>query len=88
MMEKIILTTEAELRSLVYFAVLDALNERNEKVKVDAQTIYGLQGLADFLGIGVTTAWKLVRDGKIPKHQAGKKMFFKASEVEKATAIF
>jgi len=48
--------------------------------------IHGLQGLADFLGIGVTTSWKLVKAGKIPHYRAGKKLFFKRSEIEAVTS--
>lgn len=48
--------------------------------------IHGLQGLADFLGIGVTTSWKLVKKGKLPYYRAGKKYYFKRSEIEAVTS--
>jgi len=50
------------------------------------QYIYGLKGLAKFLGVSITTAWHLKNTGKIPYYMAGKKLFFKRSEVLTATA--
>ncbi len=46
--------------------------------------IHGLQGLADFLGTGVTAAWSLKKSGKVPFYQTGRKLFFKKSEVLQA----
>jgi len=48
--------------------------------------IYGLEALSKHLGIGVTTAWKLKKSGKLPFYQSGKKLFFKKSEIETVLA--
>lgn len=69
-------------------AVLEALSEiqpQQQPTKPDT-IIHGLQGLANYLGVGITTAWNLKKSGKIPYYQAGKKIFFKESEVLKATS--
>ncbi|HRZ41709.1 MAG TPA: helix-turn-helix domain-containing protein [Bacteroidales bacterium] len=68
-------------------AVLEALSESRPTAVnyTPERIIHGLQGLAEFLGIGVTTAWKLKKSGKIPFYSAGKKLFFKESEVLSAT---
>ncbi|PKP29872.1 MAG: hypothetical protein CVT99_15475 [Bacteroidetes bacterium HGW-Bacteroidetes-16] len=69
-------------------AVLEALSESKpqQQSKEPEIIIHGLQGLADFLGVGITTAWSLKKAGKIPFYQAGKKLFFKMSEVLAATS--
>lgn len=69
-------------------AVLEALSEHEPQKQTpkEDKTIYGLQGLADFLGVGITTAWSLKKSGKIPYHQAGKKIFFLESQVLAATS--
>ncbi len=69
-------------------AVLEALSESKpqQQNKEPENIIHGLQGLADFLGVGITTAWSLKKAGKIPYYQAGKKLFFKQSEVLAATS--
>ncbi|HAK00375.1 MAG TPA: hypothetical protein DCM62_10145 [Bacteroidales bacterium] len=69
-------------------AVIEALAETKSTPKTTSEgskTIYGLKGLATYLGIGVVTAWKLKKSGKIPYYQSGKKFFFKEDEILKAT---
>jgi predicted DNA-binding transcriptional regulator AlpA len=76
-------------RDDVKTAVLEALSE-SQFLKTSAPEpevyIYGLQNLAKFLGIGVTTAWSLKKQGRLPYYQAGKKLYFKKSEIEAVTA--
>jgi hypothetical protein len=69
-------------------AVLEALSEiqPQQSTPKESKIIYGLQGLADFLGVGITTAWSLKKSGKIPYYQAGKKLFFKETEILAATS--
>lgn len=69
-------------------AVLEALSEmKPQQQPAQPDTIiHGLQGLADFLGVGITTAWSLKKSGKIPFYSAGKKCFFKESEILAATS--
>ena len=77
---------------LQLLTIEDAKNALREILQENPQTLaaqdpapeeylHGLQSLANFIGTGITTAWRLVKEGKIPKYQAGKKLFFKKSEV-------
>lgn len=77
-----------QLSSIVQLAVKKALTENQQTKAPEPETyIHGLQALADFLGIGVTTAWKLKKRGLLPYYKAGKKLYFKKSEIEASTAI-
>ncbi len=69
-------------------AVLEALSETQPQTVTPANDliIRGLGGLASYLGVGITTAWKIKNSGTIPYYQSGKKIFFKESEVLRATA--
>ena len=62
-------------------AVREVLAEKPKTDREPEQIIHGLKGLSVF-GIGVTTAWKLVKSGKLPHYRSGKKIFFKKSEIE------
>lgn len=62
--------------------VLEALSETRPKPTEPETYIYGLDGLAAHLGISITSAWRLRKSGKLPFYQAGKKLFFKKSEIE------
>lgn len=69
-------------------AVLEALSEiqpQQQTTTKEDKIIYGLQGLADYLGVGITTAWSLKKSGRLPFYQAGKKVFFKESQILAAT---
>ena len=78
------LITKSDVKEAV-LEVLSELNLTGHSATSTNKTIYGLQGLADFLGVGVTTAWNLKKSGKIPYYQAGKKVFFKENDVLEAT---
>ena len=85
-MQQLTVLTKEDIKA----AVLEALSESQQQnkpteSKEPEKYIHGLQGLADFLGIGVTTAWQLKRSGKLPYYQTGKKLFFSQSEVLAAT---
>lgn len=69
-------------------AVLEALSETrpHQPTNQPEKYIYGLRGLADFLGVGVTTAWNLKNSGKLKYYTTGKKLFFKQSDVLEATS--
>jgi hypothetical protein len=83
-MQHLTLITKEDIKT----AVLEALSESSHN-KTSSTTperyIHGLQGLADFLGIGVTRAWQLKKSGQLPYYQTGKKLFFKESEILAAT---
>ncbi len=70
-------------------AVNEVLTENKQLITKTPEPevyIYGLQNLAKFLGIGITTAWSLKKQGRLPYYQAGKKLYFKKSEIEAVTA--
>jgi len=81
-MQQIVFLTKEDIKT----AVLEALSEHQTQTPPTApepeQRIYGLKNLADFLGVGITTCWKLKKSGKLPFYQAGKKLYFKKSEIE------
>lgn len=74
----------------VKLAVLEALSEHQAqtppKTTEPEQYIYGLEALSKHLGIGITTAWSLKKQGKIPFYQTGRKVYFKKSEVDSVLA--
>jgi hypothetical protein len=53
--------------------------EKNAKTTVNK--IYGIQGLASFIGCYEPTAVKIGRSGQFPRYQVGRKIFFLESEV-------
>lgn len=83
-MQPILFMTKEDVKA----AVLEALSEiqPQQSTPKEDNIIHGLQGLADYLGVGVTTAWSLKKSGKIPFYSAGKKCFFKESEILAATS--
>lgn len=87
-MQQISFLTVNDVKEAVLAALTEHESKKPQQNTNPEQYIYGLQGLADFLNVGVTTAWKIRKSGKIPSYQAGKKLFFKKSEVEKSTINF
>jgi hypothetical protein len=70
-------------------AVNEVLTENKQLITKTPEPevyIYGLKNLAAFLGICVTSAWSLKKQGRLPYYQAGKKLYFKKSEIEAVTA--
>ncbi len=82
-MQQFTLLTKEDIKSVV----LEALSEskHHQTPPQPEKYIYGLKGLADFLGVGITKAWQLKNSGTISFYQTGKKLFFKESEVLQAT---
>jgi len=82
-METILVLSKEDIKQ----AVLEALSEHKPQQTTEPDMIiHGLKGLAEFLGIGITTAWQLKKAGKLPYYQTGKKVFFKKSEILAATS--
>lgn len=71
--------TREDIRQIV----MEAISETKPKPTEPEQYIHGYEGLAAHLGISITSAWRLRKSGKLPFYRAGKKLFFKASEIEK-----
>jgi hypothetical protein len=76
------ITTTAELKNIIFEALEEFEATKTPPPPPEPEAyIHGLQGLADFLGTGVTAAWHLKKSGKVPFYQTGRKLFFKKSEV-------
>lgn len=79
MQQSISVISKEELKQ----AVREVLSESTQTAAAPQPEAYfhGLKALADFLGISEVSAWRLKKSGKIPFYQAGKKLFFKQSDV-------
>lgn len=83
---ELVVTTKEELAAIVADAVSTAFEKRvpNEIEKAeDAQStlIYGIMGLANFLGVSMTTAQKFKNERVFPCIQRGRTLIFKSEEV-------
>ncbi len=78
-MTEINLISKEELKQ----AIREVLTENDLQKPTTApepeQYIHGLEELAKFLQVGLTTAWRLAKT--LPTYRSGKKMFFKKNEV-------
>lgn len=83
-MYQLTVLTKEEIREAVKDAIAE-LNLYNPPSTEPEVYIHGLQGLAEFLNIGITKAWQISK--KLPRHGTGKKLFFLKSEVLAATKI-
>jgi hypothetical protein len=80
-MTAINLMTKEDVKTAV-LEVLNQIQPAPPQATEPESYVYGLNELAAFLGIGVTTAWRIAK--KLPKYHTGRKYFFKKSEVLKA----
>lgn len=85
-MEPIIVTTKQNLIDVVNEAVksamgnLDASNQ-NPKIEDNSKLIFGISGLASFLGVSTVTAQKIKNEQCFPIYQRGRTIVFKPDEV-------
>lgn len=65
--------------------VIEALGKKMEELKEqqDSPFVYGIDGLARYLGIGETIAQEIKNNKEIPCSQRGRKIWFKKSDIEK-----
>jgi hypothetical protein len=83
---ELVVTTKEELAAIVADAVSTALDKRVpndlKEVEVAQSTlIYGIMGLANFLGVSMTTAQKFKNERVFPCIQRGRTLIFKSEEV-------
>lgn len=83
---ELVVTTKEELAAIVADAVSTALDKRVpndvKEVEVAQSTlIYGIMGLASFLGVSMTTAQKYKNERVFPFIQRGRTLIFKSEEV-------
>ncbi len=65
--------------------VITAVLEKMEQLKEQENSpyVYGIDGLARYLGVGETVAQELKNNKEIPCSQRGRKIWFEKSEIEK-----
>lgn len=65
--------------------VITAVLEKMEQLKEQENSpyVYGIDGLARYLGVGETVAQELKNHKEIPCSQRGRKIWFEKSEIEK-----
>jgi len=79
-MTAINLISKEELKEAIREVLTETDLQKPTSTAPETETyIHGLSELASFLGIGITTAWRLAK--LLPTYRTGKKMFFKKSEV-------
>lgn len=79
-MTAINLISKEELKEAIREVLAENHLQRPATTTPETETyLHGLEALAAFLGIGITTAWKLSKT--LPVYRSGKKMFFKKNEV-------
>lgn len=81
----LVVTTKQELSTMIAEAVNVALDEREKEaicnVPVESNLIYGIMGLAKFLGVSMPTAQKFKNERLFPYVQRGRTLIFKSDEV-------
>lgn len=78
MQQQITILSKEDIRQ----AVREVLQEQQAQTTTtppEPEYLHGLEELAKFLQVGITTAWRLSK--KLPMYRTGKKMFFKKNEV-------
>lgn len=65
--------------------VIEALEKKMEQLKEQEDTpfVFGIDGLARYLGVGETIAQELKKNKEINYSQRGRKIWFKKSDIEK-----
>jgi excisionase family DNA binding protein len=81
-MEKLIITTPENLRSLIHESVSDAFRKMPLPViKPDSEYLTRIE-TAQKLKISLPTLWKITKEGKINSYKIGTKVLYKLHEVE------
>lgn len=82
---EVMLVNKQELKELIDSSINDALSKIQENQTKNeihpASLIYGIKGLASFLGVTQPTAQKWKNDGVFPFIQRGRTIIFKSEEV-------
>ena len=82
-MEKIIVTTQGELETLIQNTVRKALSEQTDKKQDAGSQIFSLTQAASFLQLAKQTLYGYTSKRKIPFIKKGKKLYFRESDLEK-----
>lgn len=77
----------AELRSFVENIVKDVLDNKSKYLQPE-KPIKGMQELATFLGVSISTAMKLKKSGIIPFFQSCRLVLFDPAKVREAMANY
>lgn len=84
-MDKIIITTPAELESLINDSVKKAMSEQNgihQPKKDSSVQLLTLEQACEFLNLAKQTLYSFTSRRIIPFSKRGKKLYFKKSELE------
>ena len=82
-MEKIVVTTQCDLQSLIFNTVRQVLSEQAGVGKKNQDPILGVRDAAKFLQIAPQTLYGYTSKNLIGFFKKGKKLYFKESELEK-----
>lgn len=84
-MEKIIVTTEKELHTIIEDCVRKAVGGKtiSSGSSKEEDKIFGIQEAAQFLQLAPQTIYGMTSKREIPFLKKGKKLYFKKSELEK-----
>lgn len=82
---EVMLVNKQELKELIDSSINDAISKIQETTSPKeihpASLIYGIKGLANFLGVTEPTAQKWKNEGIFPFIQRGRTIIFKSEEV-------
>lgn len=81
-MEKIIVTTQAELETLIQCTVRQALSEQVSNAKESVNEILSVEQAGRFLNLAKQTLYGFTSKNEIPFFKRGKKLYFRKSELE------
>ncbi len=82
-MDKFIITTQEELKSIIIDCLADFTiqNKESQDLRAPPKLLYSLRELAEFLGCSVVTAQKLKNSKRIRYRQFGRKCVFDTKEI-------
>ena len=81
-MDKIIVTTQGELESLINNSVRLALSEHNEKPTEAKDAILSIEEAGDYLHLAKQTLYGFTSKNEIPFFKKGKKLYFRKSDLQ------
>jgi len=79
---KIVQCTETELKNLINESVNQALSISKESTFQQPEKLLTRQETCEILSINKTTLWRWTKEGKIPSHNIGNRVYYKLSEIQ------
>lgn len=81
-MEKIIVTTQDELESLIQTTVRKVISEHSDNAKEPQDAILSIEQASQFLNLAKQTIYGFTSKNEIPFIKRGKKLYFRKSDLE------